>query len=216
MKLWKYDISGVVAVAMYFIGMGGEAYSFERMTGYGDDGRIVLYYVIQVAPGTENKAEEQIKKIIRTDLYDRCFHLTRRVRKKIRGEWKEFCEKLLPGYVFIISGSIQELYMELKQVSSIIKVLGRENEEQFVPLPANEEKWIERIMDSTREGSEMELSQVSVSEDNTITILSGPLKNLEGQIKKINLHRRTAEVEIDFMNRKTVIHLGIEMAGEKK
>ena len=47
-----------------------------------------------------------------------------------------------------------------------------------------------------------------------MTILSGPLKSVEGQIKKINLHRRIAEVEVDFMNRKTVVYLGIEMVGK--
>ena len=61
----------------------------------------------------------------------------------------------------------------------------------------------------------MQISQVSVSEDDEITILSGPLKNMEGYIKKIDLHRRIAKVEVDFMNRKTVIHLGIEMVGKK-
>ena len=34
---------------------------------------------------------------------------------------------------------------------------------------------------------------------------------MQGQIRKINLHKRRAEVEVDFMNQKTVIHLGIEI-----
>ena len=36
----------------------------------------------------------------------------------------------------------------------------------------------------------------------------------EGRIKKVHLHRRVAEVEVDFMGRKTVIHLGIELVGK--
>ena len=63
---------------------------------------------------------------------------------------------------------------------------------------------------------EVGLSQVSVSEDDVITILSGPLKSMEGYIRKIDLHRRIAKVEVEFMNRKTVIHLGIEMVGKKR
>ena len=61
---------------------------------------------------------------------------------------------------------------------------------------------------------EVQISRVSVSEDDKITILSGPLKNMEGCIKKIDLHRRIAKVEVDFM--KTVIHLGIEMVEKRR
>ena len=39
---------------------------------------------------------------------------------------------------------------------------------------------------------------------------------MEGYIRKIDLHRRIAKVEVEFMNRKTVIHLGIEMVGKKR
>ena len=70
-------------------------------------------------------------------------------------------------------------------------------------------------MESSDQKMEVQLSQVSVSENDEITILSGPLKNMEGCIKKIDLHRRIAKVEVDFMNRKTVIHLGIEMVEKK-
>ncbi len=75
---------------------------------------------------------------------------------------------------------------------------------------------MKQIMDSADDRMEVPVSQISVSENDAVTILSGPLKNVEGQIKKINLHRRIAEVEVDFMNRKTVIHLGIEMVKRKE
>ena len=71
-------------------------------------------------------------------------------------------------------------------------------------------------MQTAGDGMEVDLSQVSVSEDDVITILSGPLKSMEGYIRKIDLHRRIAKVEVEFMNRKTVIHLGIEMVGKKR
>ena len=63
---------------------------------------------------------------------------------------------------------------------------------------------------------EAEISRVYVSEEDVVTILSGPLKDMEGYIKKIDLHRRIAKVEVDFMNQKTVIHLGIEMIEKKE
>ncbi len=174
-----------------------------------------MYYVIQVATGMEEKAENQIEIIVGKKLYDCCFHPMRLLKKKFRGEWKEVHEKLLPGYVFITSKRIQELYKELKRVPAFTRLLGKEDE-QFLPLPRHEVEWLERITESTAQSMEVQLSQVSVAEDDTVTILSGPLKDMEGCIKKIDLHRRIAKVEVDFMNRKTVIHLGIEMVGKRE
>lgn len=76
--------------------------------------------------------------------------------------------------------------------------------------------WLGQMIESPGKDMEVQLSQVSVSDNDVITILSGPLKNMEGRIKKIDLHRRMAKVEVDFMNRKTVIHLGIEMVGKRQ
>ena len=169
-----------------------------------------MYYVIQVASGMEDKVEEQIGIIVEKGIYQHCFHPIRHVKKKIRGEWKELREKLLPGYVFIVSDDIEELYLRLRYVPAFTKLLGKDDG-QFVPLPEHEVEWLKKITGAAGGRMEAELSRVSVSEDDVVTILSGPLKSMEGYIKKIDLHRRIAKVEVDFMNRKTVIHLGIEM-----
>lgn len=57
----------------------------------------------------------------------------------------------------------------------------------------------------------VDISRIRVGEKGLIRIVSGPLKNLEGQIRKINLHKRIAVVEAEFMGNKSQIHLGIEI-----
>ena len=42
------------------------------------------------------------------------------------------------------------------------------------------------------------------------------MKDMEGMVKKINLHKRTAEVEVEFMGRKTAVYLGIELLMDKQ
>ncbi len=186
-------------------------YCHNRMP---NKGRIILYYVLQVAAGTEDRVEEQVRVVVENGLYDSCFHPMRRMKKKFGGEWKEIHEKLLPGYVFITSDCIQELYRELQNVPAFTRMLGKDRE-QFIPLPEHEVRWLERMIESPGQNMEVQLSRVSVSEDDMVTILSGPLKYMEGCVKKIDLHRRIAKVEVDFMNRKTVVHLGIEMVGKR-
>lgn len=168
------------------------------------------YYVIQVAPRAEAKTEALIRARLDTGLYGRCFHPLRHVRKKFRGEWRDMHEKLLPGYVFLTAPSALELYEGLRRVPVLTKLLGRNDGNLFVPLLPEEAVWLEKV---TAGGDEAELSLVAVSEGDAVTVVDGPLKDLEGYVKKIHLHRRIAEVEVDFMGRKTVIHLGIELVG---
>ncbi len=99
----------------------------------------------------------------------------------------------------------------------LTKLLGKD-EELFVALHEEETQWLEDLISLEELGDgcfEVGLSQV-YAEENRVTVLSGPLKNVEGRIRKINLHRRIAEVEVEFMNRKTVLFLGIEMVGKKE
>ncbi len=57
----------------------------------------------------------------------------------------------------------------------------------------------------------IELSQVGFDENDKVVILSGPLKGREALVKKINLHRRTADIEVPFMDRRLTLSLGIEI-----
>lgn len=166
------------------------------------------YYVMQVAPGAEARTGALIEARVDEELYGRCFYPLRHVRKKFHGEWRDCHEKLIPGYVFVSSSRVEELYRELKRVPVLTKVLGHSEGELFIPLASEEVEWLEKV---TADGAEVPLSRVQVSEGDAVTVLGGPLKDMEGHIRKINLHRRIAEVEVDFMGRKTVIHLGIEL-----
>ena len=174
-------------------------------------------YVIQVAPGTEDKTEMLIRGKVKANTYTRCFHPVRHMRKKFHGEWRDLYEKLLPGYVFIISQSIRELYGELRRVPALTKLLGKEGD-LFISLAEYEIEWLEQIVSLRRneprtdaDCAEVGLSQVMVTEENRVMVLSGPLKGIEGRIRKMNLHKRVAEVEVDFMGRKMIVYLGIEI-----
>ena len=183
-----------------------------------------MYYVLQVEPGEEDKTEVHIMVIISDDLYGECFHLTRHIRKKFHGRWIDMREKLLPGYVFISTENAKKLFLELKKVPMLTNLMGRDGG-SFSELSAWDMKWLEKMRElgirnttkNNRSGSEKKawyeigLSQIHVYEGNVIKIVSGPLKGIDGLVRKINLHKRIAEVEIEFMKRKTVIYLGIEL-----
>ncbi len=177
-----------------------------------------MYYVLQVAPGKEADTEAYITKRVADELYSSCFHPVRCVRKKFHGEWKDRHEKLLPGYVFMNSENAEELYLALKDIPMLTKFLGW-NLEYVTALTEQETEWLDALVSAGRNGrttGEVSLSRIEVDENDEIKILSGPLQNMEGMVKRINLHKRIAEVEVEFMGRMTVIHLGIEMVEKKQ
>lgn len=174
-----------------------------------------MYYVIQTAPNKESEVELYIERILDGELYTKYFHPIRVIPKKIRGEWVNRYEKLFPGYVFLITDRIEEIYLALKKIPAMTKLLGKEND-RYYPLTPEEEEWLNRLLDISEKASferfdaEVAISNVEFDENDNVVIKDGPLKNMEGYIKKINLHKKIAEVEVDFMNNKTVIYLGIE------
>lgn len=177
-----------------------------------------MYYVIQVAPGKEAETELYITERVAEELYSSCFHPVRHVRKKFRGVWRDKHEKLLPGYVFICSEKAEELYLALKCIPMMTKILGWHRE--FISsLTEREAEWLEKLVSVGKGGGitgEVPLSQIEVQENDEVKVLSGPLTDMAGMVKRINLHRRIAEIEVEFMGRKTIIHLGIEMVEKKQ
>ncbi|MDE6951333.1 MAG: antiterminator LoaP [Lachnospiraceae bacterium] len=176
-----------------------------------------MYYVIQVAPGKEEETERYIVERIPEERCTSCFHPVRHVRKKFRGTWKDRHEKLLPGYVFINSENIKELYLDLKRIPIMTRLLGWEGE-YITALIEEEVAWLEKIVCVGKNGEitgEVPISRIEVGENDEVEILSGPLQNMIGMVRRINLHRRVAEVEVVFMGRKIIIHLGIELVEKK-
>ncbi len=175
----------------------------------------MMYYVIQTASNRESDVENYIDSLLDKRIYDRYFHPVRAVQKKIRGQWVTRYKKLFPGYVFLITDDIESLYEELKKVPTFTKVLGREGE-RFFPLSENEVEWLKKLMNISentlpdRFEAVVAISNIGFDENDRVVVKDGPLKNLSGCIKKINLHKKIAEVELDFMNKKTTIYLGLE------
>lgn len=197
-----------------YAGMDGEARFFSgfwkcNKSLFGD----VMWYVMQVISGREGHTALLMERILSQEILEKCFVPMRRMRKKYEGSWREVTEKLFPGYVFLFSKQPQLLYDELKQIPALTKLLGS-CEEYFTPLSEDDMKLLKKMNWDGQEEPVVGLSKAAVLENREIKILSGPLKNLEGQIQKINLHKRIAVVETEFMGNCARIHLGIEIVDD--
>ncbi len=194
-------------------GMDGEAMG---IAGRRTIRRVCMWYVMQVISGQENRSVLLVKEMVSEGKIESCFVPMRRLRKKFHGEWHEVKEKLFPGYVFLVTEQPQLLYEELKRIPVLTKMLGRYGE-YFTPLSEADVRTLKKLQNRYGEKGnlEVEISEIVVEDGKRIRILSGPLRNLCGKIKKINLHKRIAAVEMEFMGNKRIIYLGIEMLEKK-
>ena len=179
-----------------------------------------MYYVLQVGSGREAKAERLIREMVDSALFSACFHPLRHEKKKIHGQWVHVYRTLISGYVFLETNDIERFSKAIRRVPAFLRLLGTEDAaggRVFCPLLQEEEAWLKQIsgLACDAENAEMspvvELSQIGFGEGGEVRILSGPLLNFTGIVRRIDLHRRYAEVEVEFMKQKSLMRLGLEL-----
>ena len=95
----------------------------------------------------------------------------------------------------------------MKNVPKLTKLLG-DNEGSFIPLKEKEVYFIQRWGGNDHVAN---ISKVIIEKGNKVRILEGNLKDYEGEIIKVNLHKRIAVVRTTFMGSTTDVHMGIEI-----
>ena len=170
-----------------------------------------MYYVIQVRVGKEQKVVDYIKQYVaNAEIYD-VFSPSRKELRKYNGEFKEVVVKCFPGYLFVDTNNIKELFFELVKVPEFTKILGRNGlSYNFVPLNENETRLID-ILYSSETGRITEISDIEVHEGNKIIILDGPLYGEEAIIQKVNLHKRTVTVKLTLFSMPFTATVGINI-----
>ena len=174
-----------------------------------DDGVNAMWCAVHVRDSGEARIERFITGLLPASWNTRCFYLTRSRRKKFGGQWQTIEEKLLPGYLFLVTDKPEAVYRELRKVPEPRMLFS--NEEYISTLQEKEADFMEQITDGK---GRIAVSEVRIADDGEIVFLSGPLLKVEEKIRKIDLHRRVAEVEAEFMGVRQVLYLGIEIESE--
>lgn len=201
-----------------------------------------MWYVIQVAGGQEEETAALIQRQISPEVMRESFIPRKEKVKKFRGYWRQVEEILFPGYVFTETEYPEALFLELKRITRLTKLL-QDGTAFFIPLSREEEEFIRSIGDDkhvTRvsqvrvEGRRGEAAvtaqdgaasflklpdEKGKTDDNVgrnVVILDGPLKDSEGWIVGYNLHKREVTVRLPFMGRETEVRMGIEIVGEEE
>lgn len=169
-----------------------------------------MYYVIQVKSGKEDKTIKEIKDRLDKDLAFDVFVPKAMRRRKYQGEWHDELKPCFPGYIFIDTSNIKNVFKALYYVPSFTKILGREGlSENFLPLNVIETRMID-ILYNKDSNYIASISNITFEEGDKIVVLSGPLYGQEANIKKVNLHKRLVTITITLGGQSVEAELGID------
>ncbi len=166
------------------------------------------WYVIHVRVGKEESVCYKIRTRVSSELWEDCFvPLVENIYKKA-GEYRKIVRPLFPGYVFIICEDPKAVSASLNGVQDYTRLL--KTGEDFEALSQKE---IDYLLILAGEKQCVELSTGYIVGDKII-ITSGPMKGLDGNIRKIDRHKRCAMVEIPFLGRPTLVRLPLEIVSK--
>ena len=157
-----------------------------------------MWYAVWVRSGQEDRVLELCKTFRHyyPDAYEECFIPTYEKYRKVKGQPTKQLAHLLPGYLFFVSDHPQELQKLLKRIPEFAKTLG-DDEVEFLQRYTGEER-ILKMSEGYLVGSEL-------------VVTDGPLKDYQGEVMKIDRHKRTAVLELEFLGRKTKVTVGLEV-----
>lgn len=162
-----------------------------------------MWCVLYTGDGNEKKTEEFVTGLLPGDFFTRCFSLTRRRLYKRAGHWRTIQEKLLPGYVFIETEYPEAVYQRLEETPQNLLF---SNQHHVSVLDNSEAAFIEQVTDQR---GTVGISDIRIGEDREIQYLSGPLTRVSSRIKKVNLHKRVAEVGLNVSGKQQTLWLGV-------
>lgn len=149
-----------------------------------------IWYLLRCQKEDEADYRQRCDDLVETETLQEvhCFQYQKMMR--YRGEWHLERRTLLPGYIFL---------------------LGRErltlNKGKAISLCPCEPPFMRELC---QEGSLIGMSR-GVLKDGAPTITSGPLKGREGLIRRIDRHKRTAEIEIPVDGKRQRVTVGLEI-----
>ena len=167
------------------------------------------WYVIQVLTGSELAICRDMKDLLDKDLYEHCFVPMAERQYRKEGKFITLRKPLFPGYLFIVSDCIEGINGSLWKISKFKRILRADN--AFVPMEPEEVKAFQSLAD---EDFNITMSKGFIAGD-VITVTEGPLKGCEGQICKIDRHKRMASVELPFLGQQTRIRLPLEIVDKR-
>ncbi len=172
------------------------------------------WYVIQTETGREEILIKWLNLHFTEEELKDSFVVKRETRRKINGEWKVIVEKLFKGYVFVVANDPVKIFLKLKNIPMLSKLLA-DGEYTFLQLNRKEIEFISKF-GAGRNDHTAKISTIDLNEGDEIEYIGGDLAMFAGQIKRIDKHKRRAVIEVEMFGRKTEVYMGFDFLKKKE
>ncbi len=163
-----------------------------------------MWYVIWTSTGNEKKTKEAIEASVK-----RCFVPRKIFNIKREGEWRAVEKALFPGYLFVDTEDAEELSLKMRKLEGFSQILA--TDKKILPLYGNDAIFVEKLYNV---GGVFDMSEGYIEGDK-VRVTAGPLCGLEGLIKKIDRHKRTACLEFDMFGQTVSTSVGLEITEKR-
>lgn len=164
-----------------------------------------MWYVVQVRTGDEEKCCRLCRHQIDSSAYRDIFVPKYIQKRRYQGIWHEKCTVLFPSYIFVDTDQIDLVAVQLQKLPCMAKIVSAGDE--ILPIREEEQQYLENMMDENR----VVQYSTGLMIGNRVWIMEGALRNYEGYIRKINRHRRVAELGVSLFGRETPVEVGLEV-----
>ncbi|MBH8598733.1 MULTISPECIES: antiterminator LoaP [unclassified Thermoactinomyces] len=164
----------------------------------------------------ETGQEETVKKLLHLHFDEStlsAFVPKRRVPEKKLGKIYHVLKKMFPGYVLIKTKMNADLFYKIKKIPKCYRILGNrthhsKDDEAYYSTIDEEE--ISPILKLIGNDEVVDYSKIYV-ENSRVFVQSGPLKGMEGIIKKVDKRKKRAKILLNFMGTEKMIDVGVEI-----
>ncbi|MFC9776469.1 antiterminator LoaP [Paenibacillus chitinolyticus] len=133
----------------------------------------------------------------------------RRVPERKNGEIQHVIKKLFPGYVLINCRLTDEIYYKIKRIPRCYRIVhnGKSFNQEECKIEPQE---IEPIIKLLGDRDTLEYSSIYLVKSKVL-VTSGPLKGLEGIIKKVDSRKNRAKIALNFLGNEKLVDVGVEI-----
>lgn len=166
-----------------------------------------MWYAIQVRTGNEEKTAGLCKELIDSEILEALLIPRAERLRKREGTWRKEEEKLFPGYLIAISQRPDELFQALKKVPELTKALG--DSSGLISLYEKEVEFLQHFCGEKGQSTAKMSEGIIIGQK--VIITEGPMNGYEGNIRKIDRHKRTAQLEVELFGRSLMVTMGLEI-----
>ena len=125
------------------------------------------------------------------------------VWSKRKDRKKKISLPLFPGYLFVEASLDNETKLAILKTPGVVRILGKKENAEPIPVPDDKIIAIQRIMDKKVEMISMQYPKAG----EPARILDGPFAGIEGIVVKSDLEKELFVISIELMQRSVAIKL---------